>query len=309
MKINPTLKLLLVFGFSAIAAAATFPYGYKFATLFHLSSRTLHLSLAYLFGVVAWLANMTLGAYSLLNIKKEKQTGNVFAMAILSIFGAVPMGFFSYEAYQGALPASLNAINSLIVIIVNTGINYTAILNLLKSSKELIKKMGEHVINWVRFSFCTVGGVTGALVSLTAYLATTNGLAHIFMHYHLTPSLSLYIAAILAIIIWLPFGALYVNSTQAVVAKIYNFFSKEKHAFKKIKLFNIIFILFALMSGTAFAQMVLDFYHPHNMIPTFFKLPLIQAIASNGLMPFALLSSGAVNYFALVNVIHYFKKK
>ncbi|MCC2666295.1 MAG: hypothetical protein K0S63_211 [Gammaproteobacteria bacterium] len=309
MKINPIVKLLLVFSASAIAAAATFPYGYKFAALFHLNSPALHLLLAYLLGGVAWLANMTLGAYSLLNIKKEKQTQNFFLMMILSIFGAVPMGFFSYAAYKSTLPSSLNVLNSLIVIIVNTGINYTALFNLLKSGKELIKKMGEHAINGVRFLFCTVGGTIGAIVSLTAYLATTDGLAHILLHYHLTPSLSLQIAAILAIIIWIPFGALYVNSTQAVVAKIYNFFSEEEHAFRKIKFFNIIFIVFALMAGTAFAQMVLDFYHPHNMVPVFFKLPFIQAIAANGLMPLALLSSAAVNYFALVEMIRYFKKK
>jgi hypothetical protein len=309
MKINSILKLILVFGASAIAATATFPYGYKFAALFHLNSHTLYLSIACLLGGVAWLANTTLGSYSLLNMKKGKQAQNVFLMTMLSIFGAVPMGFFSYAAYENALPATFNVINSLIVIIVNTGINYTALFNLLKSSKELIKKMSEHAINWVRFSFCTVGGITGAVVSLTAYLATTDGLANIFLHYHLTPSLSLRVAAILAIIIWLPFGALYVNSTQAVVAKIYNFFSEEEHAFRKIKFSNIIFILFALMAGTAFAQMVLDFYNPHNMIPVFFKLPLIQTIASNGLMPLALLSSAAVNYFALVEVIRYFKKK
>jgi hypothetical protein len=303
MKKNQMLKLLFIFIASSIAATATFPYGYKFASVFHLNSYPLHLSLAYLFGGVSYLANMILGTYSLLNIKKETQ--NIFLVTTLSIFGAVPMGFFSFTGYQSVLPISLNILNSFIVIIVNTGINYTAIFNLLKNSKALIKKSSKQAIYQPRFLLCTAGGIIGALVSITAYLATTNGLAHIFAHYQLTPALALQIAAIIAIIIWLPFGALYVNSTQTVVGNIYAFFSEKGHGFKKIKLHHMALILFVILSGSAFAQMVLDFYHPDNMIPLFFKLPLIQMIAHHYLMPFALLSSAAVNYFALVRVIRY----
>ncbi|MCD6040090.1 MAG: hypothetical protein K0S27_1490 [Gammaproteobacteria bacterium] len=309
MKISPTLKTSLAFIASAVSAAATFPYGYRFATLFHLSSPALHLSFAYLLGGTAYLANMVLGAYSLLDIKKEKRSQNIFVILILSIFGAVPMGFFSYAGYKSFLPISLNILTSLIVIIVNTGINYTAIFNLVKSTKEFLKKRGGQKISWARFLLCTAGGIIGALVSLTAYLATTNGLTNIFLHYDWTPALALQIAAILAIIIWLPFGALYVNSVQVVVGNIYHFFSTKKDLFKEIKLYDMALILFVLLAGSAFAQMALDFYSPHNLIPHFFKLPFVQVIAYYGLMPLALLSSAAVNYFALIKVIEYIKNK
>ena len=49
--------------------------------------------------------------------------------------------------------------------------------------------------------------------------------------------------------------------------------------------------------------MVYVFYDPTHIIPQFFKLPLIQTIAYHYLMPLALISAAAVNYFAFINLI------
>ncbi len=303
MKLNFNLLFFLTVVAALIASLATFPYGYKFATLFNLPNDATYVIVGCLLGGSASLANAILGIYSLSNIKIT-QKGNLYGIATLSTLGAIPTGFFSYFGYNHILPISLNVITSIIVVIVNTGINFTAIVNLLKNIKNFLeKKQASKKVNWFRTVICAIGGIVGVLISLTAYLATTNGIAHIAMNYISSQAAALYIGSTLAIIAWLPLGALYLNSTEIVTEKIYDFFVKLKYNSKHIRIYDLLLIIFVLLSGTAFSRMVYDFYDPKNMIPDFFKLPFIQAIAYHYLMPLALVSSAAVNYFAFINII------
>lgn len=296
-------KLFFISIAAFVASLATFPYGYRFAALFPISHSMFYILLGCLFGITSMSANVILGIYSLLNAKVPKHS-NLYVIAVLGILGAIPTGFFCYFGYKKILPVYLNVLASCIVFFVNIGINFTAIVNLLKKAKEIIDKhRNVKGIHWKKNIIIITGGIIGLLISITAYLATTNGIAHMIDGYFTVSSHALYFASFLAILPWLPLGALYLNSTAVVTEKLYNFFCAFDRNIKNVTRLDIILILYVILSGSAFARMVYDFYNPVNMIPAFFKLPSIQYIAYHFLLPLALFSSAAVNYFALINIV------
>src|SRR5260221_13516453 len=107
VKINYNLKYMLIVVAALISSLATFPYGYKFSSLFNLPNEVSYIILGCLLGCVSSLANAILGVYSLSSIKITKHT-HTYIIATISTLGAVPTGFFSYYGYLPILPTTLN---------------------------------------------------------------------------------------------------------------------------------------------------------------------------------------------------------
>ncbi len=303
MKIDFNLKFTLIVIAALIASLATFPYGYKFSFLLNLPNGLSYIIVGCLLGGISSLANAILGVYSLSSIKITKKT-HTYIIAAISTLGAIPTGFFSYFGYLPILPNTLNIVTSIVVLMVNSAINFTAVLNLSYSVKKFLhERHSVNKINWARTLVCVMGAVIGAIVSLTAYLATTNGIAHMALNVVSSPNTALHIGSILAFIAWLPLGALYLNAMGFVTAKIYDFAAALRANIKKVDFYKILLVIFVLLSGTAFSRMAYDFYAPQNMLPSFFKSNFIQFLAYHYVMPLALISAAAVNYFALINMI------
>lgn len=309
MKFELNYKFILIIVASMISSLATFPYGYQFSHFLHFSTAVSSLIAGCVFGVVSCLANAILGMYSLLGVHVKKNA-HTYIIIVLSTLGAIPTGFFSYFGYRSILPSMLNIAASLVVLIVNSAINFTAVFNLWESTKKyLSKKQNSKKTDLSRTIFCIIGAMIGAIMSLTAYLATTNGIAHMISDIFSNKNTALHIASVLAFIAWLPLGALYLNAMGFVMTNCYDFVKNINKNIKEITASKIFLIIFVLLSGTAFSRMVYVFYNSENMIPAFFKLPSIQYLAYHYFIPLALISSAAVNYFALINILKPEKNK
>jgi hypothetical protein len=292
-------KIIGVYFAAALAAIATFPYGYKFSYIFSIENHFLQMAVGGLLGTVAMLANMALGAYSLLKIDIKSNKTHAVYIFILSILGSIPLGFLCFFGYSSILPIIINIILSLVVIFVNTGINYTAINSLLKNLLGNKKNKFLHG----RFVAKMVGFAIGICASSVSYLATAHGLSSLFISYNWSRATSQDLGVYLAIIAWLPFAALYSNATQLAGERLYGFFTQFKRSLKKISTVDILILLFSLLSGSAFAQMVIEFFNPAYYIPMWFKSSLIQLLVMPLLMPLTLLAAATVNYFALRGII------
>lgn len=293
LTMNVTISAILSF----FAALGTIPYGYQFPTFFGWENSTLLISFGVFFAFCACIANMMLGTYSLLNIKNKKTEKIKLNVIVVSTLGSIPYGFLCYFGYQNTMPFLINIIISVIVVIVNTGIGYTAIKNLIISFKELFhpEKQKTHARETISH---IVGFLIGIAISLVTYLAASSGITDLLVYYNQTTLLQYNVGFILAVISWIPCAALFANANQIVAAELYNNLKSFQKFFKNINWVNILFFIFCIASGTAIAQMTSDSFSAKR-IPALFKSDFVQYVAQHYLIVIALFSSAALNYFSM----------
>jgi hypothetical protein len=301
-------KVFLSVLLSFFAALGTVPYGYRFAEYFGWHNAAFSVVFGALFAFCAASANIMLGTYSLLNIKNDKQSKLNFKILLVSTLGSMPYGFLCYFGYESTLPLLVNIIISVIVVIVNAGIGYTAINNLLQSIQDMrqnpkANKFQPQVI------FRILGFVIGLLISLVTYLAASSGITDLLIHFNQTQWVNYHAGFILAILSWIPCAALFANANQVVAGDLYEKLSDFKTFLKGISLANLMFLAYCLASGTAIAQMTSDSFEPAKNIPAFFKIDYIQFLVQHYLIIIALFSSAALNYFSIQRLMQKFKKR
>ncbi len=283
---------------SSIAALGTVPYGYRFAGFLEPN----HYAAVWLGAILALAAgcgNAALGAYSLFQIHFKEDFKNNASLFLLSGLSAIPLGFICYFGYKDNVSFPINAAVSTIVTIINGAIAYIAMFNLREevSSGRLLALPG------VEKFWRALGFLIGMLVSLAAYLAAINGLRELFLALGCSQIISLRLASVLGLMAWLPYAALFSNSSQLVIGKFYHFISGF---FLQIKNFNIksfFIVALSLCAGAAFAQIAIDFFNPDLNIANFFKYPNVQNFIHYFLVPCAFLASSAVNYLALLGLL------
>jgi hypothetical protein len=290
-----SLKLILIGVGSFIAALGTISYGFRFATIFNNYSYFLFLVIGCIFAVTAFLANAALGASSLLNVNIKQKLINPFYLAVGSIVSAIPYGFICYFGYEQHLPFVVNLILSLTVVVINAGIAYSAIYNFLTERFNSSRQKNSTKISIIP----QIGFIIGFLVSVTIYTATVHGLTNLLMTINGNRTRAFYTACILGIFAWVPFAALFSNSTRVVCEKICIYIKQNSSKIASINKFNLIILVIAIGSGGSFAQIAIDFFDPNREIPLFFKNEIIQTFIYNFLIPCAFFSSSAVNYLAL----------
>lgn len=302
MKLQPRVYVIGIL--AIIASLATLPYGYRFAQILTQNS-LLQMTLGIFFALCAGSANTLLGTYSLLKLDKKTVYANL-SLVLVGALGAIPQGIISYFGYRGTFPIYLNLAASTIVMLVNAGINCTALNNLRQSSRELFFSQQHLTTNEIAFR--SVGALIGVVVSMLGYLAAANGLVHVFLFYHWHDDWIYPASYLLSVLTWIPYMALFANSTQTVAAKLGKLFINFGVIIKSIKMRDIVMLIYIFASGSAFGQMLLDFLNPASSIPSVFKTAAIQALALPFLMPLAFLASSALNYFALQEVMAMSKK-
>jgi hypothetical protein len=291
-------KLVICAFLSFCAALGTLPYGYRFAEIFGLKNKLFLITFGLTFALTAGLANMMLGTYSLTNKKPGEKM--VPSILLLSTLGSMPYGFLCYFGYQSLLPFVLNVTISVIVVIVNAGIGYTAIRNLLLSIKPLFTSQKEKLKLFSGQAIVRMlGFLIGLSVSIVTYLAASSGITDLLISFNQTWLVQQHFGFIIAIIPWLPAAALFANANQVVAADLYHSVSDFQNIGKNLNLNTVLLILFCLASGTAIAEMTFESFDLAKHIPAFFKTDLIQIIAHSYLVPIALFSSAALNYFSI----------
>lgn len=303
MKLQPRVYVVGIL--AIIASLATLPYGYRFAQILTQIS-LLKIILGTFFAVCAGTANAILGTYSLLKLDKKTICANLY-LVLVGALGAMPQGVISYFGFRETFPLYLNLIASTIVTLVNAGINCTALNNLRQSSRELFLSQQHLTTNEIAFR--SVGALIGVVVSMLGYLAAANGLVHVFHFYNWHDDWIYPTSYLLSVLTWIPYMALFANSTQTVAAKLGKLFIDFGAIIKSIQTRDILLLIYIFASGSAFGQMLLDFLNPANPIPSIFKTAAIQALAFPFLMPLAFLASSALNYFALQEVMAMPKNK
>jgi hypothetical protein len=299
-------KLLFCVVLSFFAALATLSYGYQFVNYFPLENKYIILYVGAIFGISSMLANVMLGTYSLMNIKTKKIQASILTV---SSVGALPYGFLSFFAYQNVLPSIANIFLSSIVVIVNAGIGYTAFQNLWDNIKNLFKKSATKTPTaYSKVFVVTLGFLIGTLISVLTYLAACSGITDLLIQFNQTTLVKYHAGYILAILSWLPCAALFANANQAVALNLYTKISHFKKFVTGISKSNVAFFIFCLCSGTAIAQMVTDSFATTKHIPEFFRADYVLALVQY-IVPVALLSSAALNYFAIDNLFKNFKDR
>jgi hypothetical protein len=285
---------------ASISALGTLPYGYAFAQAIDPSNSLLAVGLGLILAISAALANVVLGVYSLLVFYRRKASTADNYLKGVSFIAAIPMGCMGYFAYYSLLPYSLTLFITIAIILINTAIAYTAVVNFLSETqawKKSLQAKGE-------FLSRSTGFLIGILVSLTAYMAAILGFIELLEHSSLVleKETCFKLSCILGFISWLPFAFLYSNATQGTAYHIYHFCKNIHLQSEALKLKTLLLLLFSFLSGAAFAQMALAFFNPDFNIPVFFKQTSIQSFIHYGLVPLAYFSSMAVNYTALKNL-------
>jgi hypothetical protein len=298
-----SIKFIVILICSFVAGLGTVPYGFRFANFLENKNHFLFLVVGSFFAAMSLFANMALGSYSLLNADLKQTLINRYYLSIGSVISAIPYGFIGYFGFKEYLPFFINLTISLMIVIVNTGIAYSAIYNFLADIlKKSLKKIS-YDIKIVR----QLGVFIGFLVSITIYVATSHGMTSLLVSITQKPRLAFYLGCIVAILSWLPFAALYANFTSVVSEKVYVFLAKNLLKITRLNKINVALIIIAIGSGASFAQIAIDFFQPAANIPLFFKDQLVQIFIYNFVIPCAFFSSAAVNYTALQRVILQFK--
>lgn len=296
-------RLTIISLAACISALGTIPYGFEFAHFFKSYSYLIFISAGILFAATSALANAILGIYSFLNAQSDHKFTHHLGAKCLSFLSAVPVGFMSYYGYDEIFPLMINLVFACTVTLINAAIAYTAILNL---SKEIsswsvnVKTRSEAIIR-------ITGFVVGAIVSLVAYMAATHGLTELLnsMHYFTSES-AFTLACVIGFIAWMPYAALFANATQVFAGKSYYFISHFLSQKRLVNLTSVLIFIFSLCSGTAFAQIAIVFFDPAMNIPAIVKTVQMQNFIYHVLIPFAFISSVAVNYLALKNLFNEF---
>jgi hypothetical protein len=300
-------KLIICVIFSFISALGTLTYGYHFAKYFQLQNTLLLLYVGVIFAICAMLANMMLGTYSLVNMQNRKGQKIHFDILFLSTASAIPYGFLCYFGYQNILPAIVNITISMIVVIVNTGIGYTAIHNLSQNMKTIfVKSPGRKRQNIAMIVVQTAGFLIGLTISIMPYLAASSGITELFIHFNLTTLVNYKVGFILAILSWIPCAALFAHANQIVAGELYAKVIHFKKFLRSVNKSSVALFIFCLCSASALTQMTADSFSPTKQIPEFFKADYIQMLVQY-IIPIALLSSSALNYFSLTKFFSHFK--
>lgn len=299
------IQLAFIIMSSIIASLGTYPYAKDFShTLFN--NHPLSLLIASIFVPAAVSANIALGAYSISNsIEQSRESTfarNALVIVICSI-AALSTGFLCFVGYYSKLPLTINIAMSTMVVLVNIGIGFSAINTALKdfSSKNRYRKIsGSFIRNPVKFFLTLLIILSTLLVTLTAFLASTHGINMLLSHTNINPKTKPIITNTLALLIWTPTAVLFVNAAKTTFIKIYDSFSNRKI---KLSFTSLIIILIAIASGSAYAQMALEFFDECKCIPEIFKkISTHYDFVFYGIMPLAFLVSASVNAYALTNL-------
>ena len=303
-------KTIICLILSTFAASGVILYGYHYPELFHLKNSYLLILLGVICSATATTANIMLGTYSLLTMKQKASDKIVLWILATSLIGSVPYGFLCYFSYEKNLPLLFDVILSIIVVIVNAGIGYTALKNVFSSlvkhfgKKQLIKK-----IPFAEIMIRCFGVLVGIVVSIIMYLATCHGLNDLFNKFDFKNAVDSHVSFYIAIISWIPVAALFANGNQTVANSIYQSVSDLKRALQKLTFATVLLLIYCLFSGSSIAMMMADTFDKTKQIPSFFKNENILFIVNHYLLYLALLSSAALNYFAITNLKQFFNKK
>lgn len=303
---NKTLIYLGVAIFmAAIASLGTMPYGFQFAHVFTLSNNHLYILFGSLFAITAAIANTALGTYSILNIKPNFHK-KATLLIIISFASTIPIACMCYFAYIKLVPLYINVITTMAVTLINTGIAYTAIENLMIELKQSQFIRYQLMDVFVR----TIGFMLGIGASLAACMAAIHGLNELFNYVLIDTDKQFifHLACIIGFGSWLPIAILYANSMQIILSKLYHSFASRKLNFQ-LDFFNLLVFFIAVFAGTSFAQIAIMFFNTNMHIPDIFKIPSIQVFIYHFLIPISYIANIGVNYLALKNVFATFKLK
>lgn len=300
---NALIYPSLAISMAAIASLGTMPYGFQFAHVFATWNKNLYVILGSLFAVTAAIANTALGTYSILNIKTKLQKKTVF-LVIASFISTIPIACMCYFAYLKLVPFYINVTTTIAVSLINTGIAYTAIDNLMLEIKYS-RSTRYHAIDLL---MRIIGFMVGIGASLAACMAAIHGLNELFnfLFPELDKQLLFRLACLTGVSSWLPIAILYANSMQIMLGKLYHSCSTLKFDVD-VNLSNLLIFFIALFSGTSFAQIAIKFFNANMHIPDMFKTPSMQLFIYHILIPIAYLANICVNYIALKNVFKTFK--
>ena len=303
---NVKNNFFLIIFCSCIASLGTYPFAKNFAYFFYSTGWQLVIT-QIIFIATAILTNITLGSYSLYQSTKSIRKipfWRSFSIGILSLAASSAIGFICFIGYSNQLPLSLNIILSTIVGLVNAGIGFNALNALfedLTDSNSSFKKQG-----LLKFMFISLCMISGFVATITFYLASTNGLNMLFKQSRNLSHLNPLIIYGLAVLIWLPNAALFLNGVKKTMTLFYDYLNKKTF---NLTLNTWIILLIALPSGSAYSQMTLELLNPSNFIPELFKMIMYKFDKIiYPIMIFAFISSSLVNGYALNNLINEFNK-
>lgn len=302
-------KFSLSIFLSFFAALGTLSYGYNFPKYFTIDNVMVLTGMGIICAACAMLANMMLGTYSLINMKENKKDKINPGTLTISFLGSIPYGFLCFFGYQKILPVAVNVAISVMVVIVNTGIGYTAIKNLIGSiTKTVAKPPTRKELFSLEYFIRVIGFLIGLAISTITYLAASSGITDLLIHYQFPTLVHYHAGFVLAIISWIPCAALFANANQIVAGELYTKMKKFKKFIAGINKHTFLFFLFCLCSGAAIAQMTVESFNPSKQIPPFFKDDMIQFVVQHYLIIIAMFSSAALNYFSINKLIQHFKK-
>lgn len=307
------LQFAIILISSAIASLGTYPYAKDFSSsLFN--NHNFALLIAAILVPAALSANIALGTYSLQNTLTQTHktdTSRFLIVFAISSLAALSNGFMCFVGYNESLPILVNLLMSVMVVIVNAGIGFSAINTAIddlkqstkhRQSKSKSKTSSKQPLK-VFISLITI--VSALMVTLTAYLASAHGLTTLLNHSGYTDTLLQKFVNPFAVLIWFPGAVLFANGSRATVAKIYDVISQNKINFSYISL-GVFIIAFA--SGCAYAQMSLEFFDTCKNIPDFFKnIARHYNLIFYFFMPIAFVISATVNGYALDKLVKNFR--
>lgn len=277
------------------------PYAWNFSALIT-NIPPIAVTLSIFFLVTALPGNAILGFYSLSKLRDNKNIAlkEFTSIAVLSLLSAIPLGFISYIGYKSILSNSLNLTLSIIIVLVNFAIGFNGVHNGLKDF--IVFKNNSNKIALDELFVRTTFFIFGLIMTLTFYLAGTNGLHNLLPALKLEKLNTPFFVYFSAVFLWFPLACLFSNSFQKVVGNIYQLI-KSKKLLKNITFYTLGLFIFCIFSGSSFAQMTKEFFSPNYYIPSIFKTEFAQYAANYFLVPLALLVSASVNALALKGLI------
>ncbi len=299
MKKNTTiLKIFLCVFFASISALGALPYGYHFSDFLRTYNLIFSVIAGIIFAATAVIANIALGAYSLLHFKLKQKNISIIYLLLISLVSAIAYGCTNFFAYAKTLPLAVNSLMTFAVISTNAAIAWVALSNTLAD----LRLHWKVYVNKIHFFMKWVGFGMGILASITLYAAAAHGISSLLIHYF-RPAIANYLGFGISIIVWIPNAALFGNSTQVCFETFYywvgDMLKKHKSINKELNKKKIAILLLALFSSVSYAQIAITFLDAHMSIPNFFKLPEVQLFTHYFIVPLALFTASFVNYLAL----------
>lgn len=294
-------KILISALFATIASLSTFLYGFRFAEHYLALSSYSLLIIGFLLGLIATAANIILGTYSLVKIRVSHYDKRNLLYLIISFLGAIPVGFICYFGYRDLISTKLNIEISLIVLCVNAGIYYTAINNMVKTSKRFKHLLKiDHLNDKVGLFYYTFAILTGFIVSLIGFFAASTGINNLLITTHHYLLLHYKLDYLFAFITWAPFAALFINANYAVAHEMLHKMADNLTVVLNHKIRNTVIIIFCLCSGSSLAEMAFEIFNNATLI----NGHVFELLINYCLVPLALFSSAAVNYYSIKGLIN-----